>query len=131
MNLSNLIPRFFRKDKPSSGGGVLRNKPGGIASVVGLTSEDERCINGCVVKTVSLDADGLWIIDPPLPWTTSGPTRDASGAIVGAWCPVLTIAMPDRNLEPWPDIPDADLIDAAEPTPKPEFLRLPVREMSE
>lgn len=87
-------------------GAKLRNKPGGMAWIKGLaTGGGADVLNGRAVKTMSVDARGIWIIQPPQDWTaTADILCTANGHRAFAGQGVRTTGIGDAHLEPWKDL---------------------------
>jgi hypothetical protein len=63
MSLIDSIRGFFGKPTPPSLPPPLRNLPGGMAWVKGVSKLPQ--LNGRIVKTVRIEEEDRWLIDPP------------------------------------------------------------------
>jgi hypothetical protein len=95
MNLWNKIRDSFHKPPPPPAGLTLRNKPGGMAWIRGIEE-----LRGRIVTTVSADARGFWVIDPPQRFTVSNFAVTLHGQVVPPGTPAVSVSIVDHCLEP-------------------------------
>jgi hypothetical protein len=98
----NLIRRAWNWLYPPSGP-KLRNKPGGMAWIKGLSNLDgEYLLNGRAVKTVRCIEDGKWEIDPPQSYPVQCKTYYVRLGVTANRGDIATVvAIRDGCLEPW------------------------------
>jgi hypothetical protein len=127
MNLLNSIRSLFGRNDPPSAP-KLRNRPGGMAWIRGVRCEDNgsEVMNGRAVKTVRLDAGGLWVIDPPQEYRLRKTTNYmVQGITAYAGDLVAATAMADEFLEPWKEdgVSESEVRDLYRPQELVEVLR--------
>jgi hypothetical protein len=112
MNLRNLFSGLFgRGEPPKSEPSSLRNKPGGTAMIRGLPGRyGSEVLNGRVVITARLGAEGLWEIEPSQTWVVTAPLKDDKGATGNPGDICRTVAIADGCLVPLRD-PGEDATD--------------------
>lgn len=117
MSLIQRITSLFRRDtKPSdSGPRTLRNKPGGMAWVRGITELPE--LNGRYVTTVRIANDARWAIEPQQPVVCPAGLRTTEGKVTKAGDEGIVTAIADDCLEPIPDtgVTDEEVADLYAP----------------
>jgi hypothetical protein len=128
MNIWTKLRALFIKDR-------LRNKRGGMAWIKASidVGDGAIAIAGSAVKTVALDENGMWLIDPQVSYVATANVRFLkSGQSFRKGDVVTILSIVDDCLEPWRD---DDMTKESEersfqpPAPKREILALPVKEM--
>jgi hypothetical protein len=99
-----MVKRFTDWLRGKAAAPALRNKAGGMAWVLsaGMHSGAES-LAGSAVKTVALQPNGMWRIEPLLGYVATGPQSFANGAVFQPGDVVVIGAIADSALEPWKD----------------------------
>jgi hypothetical protein len=116
MNLWTNIVGIFRRGlftaPPPS---TMRNKPGGLARVKLAFDEGDGsyAIQGQFVKTVRLDRDSFWVIDPPLEFIVRAYALTSDRRIAKPGAAAIVESMHDDLLEPIREIGDDERDESA------------------
>lgn len=102
MNLLDKIKSVFRREPEAPSTLALRNRAGGMAWVLtnGLHSGAET-LAGSAVKTVSVSAEGMWVIEPLLAYRATCNQRFPDGHLYVTGEYIVIAAVHDRALLPW------------------------------
>jgi hypothetical protein len=80
----------------------LKNKAGGMAWVKGgLLHAGAEALGGAAVKTLSVDARGMWRIEPHLGYIATANQRFPDGTVYLRGEAVVVCGLHDSALEPW------------------------------
>jgi hypothetical protein len=100
---------LWKKLKDRLGGQCLRNKPGGMAWVCAREKGGVETLYGQVVKTISADERGQWLMEPKLVFVTTCPVRFVStGNHYPAGTTIYLERLHDDSLEPIREVGDGE-----------------------